>query len=124
MNVNVCKFFTYIFELERDLSYAYAERHALLRALKTLYFHFCNSIKEINCKCFCKQFCKILGRKIVLGTSDTWWTSRLSHRPSKTVYYIVDRRISELHHGSSEFLELDIFPAYSMQFDSTYPNLA
>ena len=51
-------------------------------------------------------------------------TFRLSHRPSKTVYYIVDRRISELHHGSSEFLELDIFPAYSMQFDSTYPNLA
>ena len=31
---------------------------------------------------------------------------------------------AELHHGSSEFLELDIFPAYSMQFDSTYPNLA
>ena len=24
---------------------------------------------------------------------------------------------AELHHGSSEFLELDIFPAYSMQFD-------
>ena len=30
MNVNVWKFFTYIFELERDLSSAYAERLALL----------------------------------------------------------------------------------------------
>ena len=33
-----------------------------LRALKTLYFHFCNFIKE-NGKGFCKNFCKILWKK-------------------------------------------------------------
>ena len=30
MNVNMWKFFTYMFELERDLSHAYADRLALL----------------------------------------------------------------------------------------------
>ena len=37
-----------------------------LRALKTLYFHFCNFIKkneEINWKGFCKEFCKKLWKK-------------------------------------------------------------
>ena len=28
--------------------------------------------------------------KKILGTSDTWSTSRLSHRPSEPAYYIVD----------------------------------
>ena len=32
-------------------------------------------------------------KKIILGTSDTWLTSCLSHRPSKPAYYIVDERI-------------------------------
>ena len=45
-----------------------------LRALKTLYFHFCNFIKKIymkiNWKDFCKEFCKKSWKKIILGTSD------------------------------------------------------
>jgi hypothetical protein len=40
--------------------------------------------KKINWKGFCK---------IILGTSDTWSTSLLSHRPSKPAYYTVDWRI-------------------------------
>ena len=32
--------------------------------------------------------------KKILGTSDAWSTSRLSHRPSEPAYYIVDCRIS------------------------------
>ena len=35
-------------------------------------------------------------KKIILGTSDTWSTSRLSHRPTEPAYYIVDWRISNL----------------------------
>ena len=31
--------------------------------------------------------------KKILGTSDAWSTSRLSHPPSKPAYYIVDCRI-------------------------------
>ena len=31
----------------------------------------------------------------ILGTSDAWSTSRLSHWPSKPAYYIVDCRILE-----------------------------
>ena len=31
-------------------------------------------------------------KKIILGTSDAWSKSRLSHRPSKPAYYIVDWR--------------------------------
>ena len=40
-----------------------------LRALKTLYFHFCNLIKKIkiNWKGFCKEFCKILWKN-----NNTW----------------------------------------------------
>ena len=34
-------------------------------------------------------------KKKILGTSDTWSTSRLSHRPSDPAYYIVDCRISD-----------------------------
>ena len=33
-------------------------------------------------------------KKIMLGTSDAWWISRLSHRPSEPAYYIEDCRIS------------------------------
>ena len=60
-----------------------------LRALKTLYFHFCNSIKKKNWKGFCKE----LQKKIMLGTSDAWSMSHLSHWPSEPAYYIEDCRI-------------------------------
>ena len=29
-------------------------------------------------------------KKIMLGTSDAWWTSHSSQQPSKPAYYIVD----------------------------------
>ena len=54
-----------------------------LRALKTLCFLFCNSI-------FAKKIAGFYEKKIILGTSDAWSTSRLSHWPSEPAYYIVD----------------------------------
>ena len=79
-----------------------------LRALKTLHFHICNFIKKINWKGFCKELCKILWKKIILGTSDAWSTSRLSHRPSELAYYIVNRRIlnSVSNDGFFEIIQL------------------
>ena len=35
-------------------------------------------------------------KKIILGTSDSWSTIRLSHRPSNPAYYIEDCRISNV----------------------------
>ena len=35
-------------------------------------------------------------KKIIVGTSDAWPTSRLFHRPSEPAYYIADCRISAL----------------------------
>ena len=64
-----------------------------LRALKTLYFYFCNFIKKnkkINWKDFCKEFCKKSWKKIILGTSDAWSMIHLSHCPSNPAYYIVN----------------------------------
>ena len=50
------------------------------------------------------NFARNYEKKIILGTrSDPWLMSRLSHRVSKPVYYIVDCRISRVH-----FLILDI----------------
>ena len=68
-----------------------------LRALKTLYFYFCNSIKKINWKEFCKELCKKSWKNIILGTSDTWSIIRLSHRQSDPAYYIVNWQILILH---------------------------
>ena len=45
-----------------------------LRVLKTLYFYFFNFIenkKKIE-RSFAKNFARNLGKKIILGTSDTW----------------------------------------------------
>ena len=36
---------------------------------------------------------EIMKNKKILGTSDAWSLSRLSHRPSKQAYYIEDCRI-------------------------------
>ena len=38
----------------------------------------------------CPKSIRNYEKKIMLGTSDTWSTSRLSHRPSEPAYYIVD----------------------------------
>ena len=81
-----------------------------LRALKTLYFHFCNFIKKMNWKGFCKEFCKILWKKIIFGTSETWLTSRLSHRPSEPAYYIVDCQIWKPRRHSSKYWHWNMRP--------------
>jgi hypothetical protein len=47
-------------------------------------------IKEMKIKSF---ECPIRNYKKILGTSDTWLTSHLSHRPSEPVYYMVDCQI-------------------------------
>ena len=39
---------------------------------------------------FAKNFARFYEKKIILGTSDIWSTSRLSHRPSEPAYYILD----------------------------------
>ena len=39
---------------------------------------------------FAKNFARFYEKKIILGTSDAWSTSCLSHRPSKPAYHIVD----------------------------------
>ena len=38
-------------------------------------------------------FARNYEEKIILGTSDTWLTSHLSHQPSEPAYYIVDWKI-------------------------------
>ena len=58
-----------------------------LRALKT---------EKINWNIFCKEFCKRLWKKIMLGTSDAWLMRHLSQRPSQPAYYIEDCRIFRL----------------------------
>jgi hypothetical protein len=68
-----------------------------LRAIKTLYFHFCNFIKNkrISLKGFLQRILQhFTKRKMMLGSSDAWSTKRLPHRPSEPVYYILDWWIS------------------------------
>ena len=38
----------------------------------------------------------MLGKEIILGTSDAWSMRQLSQRPSNPAYYIEDCRIFEL----------------------------
>ena len=55
---------------------------------------FLYKITKMKLKSFeCPRSIRYYEKKI-LGTSDTWSTIRLSHRPRKPVYYIVDCRIS------------------------------
>ena len=42
---------------------------------------------------FAKIFARNYEKKIILGTSDTWSMSPLSHQPSNPVYYIEGCRI-------------------------------
>ena len=66
------------------------------RTLLTLYLYFCKVIKnvKINWKDFCREFCKTLWKKIILGTSDAWLTRHLAHQPSNPAYYIENWLIS------------------------------
>ena len=42
---------------------------------------------------FAKNFARNYERKLILGTSDAWSTSRLSHQTNNPAYYIEDCRI-------------------------------
>ena len=48
-------------------------------------------------------------KKKILGMSDAWLTSRLSHRPSEPAYYIVDFRISSCFCMSCIYVHNDAF---------------
>ena len=52
------------------------------------FLFFCRKIKSFECPKSIRNY-----QKKILGTSDAWSTSPLSHRPSKPAYYIVDWRI-------------------------------
>ena len=64
------------------------------------YFHFCNFIKKNQERFECvsaKDFARFYEKKyVILGTSDAWSTSHLSHRPNEPAYHIVDWRILNL----------------------------
>ena len=64
-----------------------------LWSLKTNYFYFCQFIKKKIETILAKIFQEFIKKRIILGTSDSWWTSCLSYRHSKPVYYIVDWQI-------------------------------
>ena len=69
--------------------------------------------------------------KKILGTSDAWSTSCLSHRPSKPAYYIVDCRILRQnqnkpiigHHGQNDPLEIISTHCSSRIFDRGFHRL-
>ena len=48
---------------------------------------------KIYWKCFLKNFETFFEKKVILGISDTWMKSCLSHRPRQPGYYIVDWQI-------------------------------
>ena len=52
------------------------------------FFHKFTKIKSFECPKSIRNY-----EKIMLGTSDAWSTSHLSHRSSEPAYYIVDCRI-------------------------------
>jgi hypothetical protein len=47
-------------------------------------------IKKNKLKGFSQRILQDFMEKKMLGTSDAWKTSHLSHRPSEPAYYIVD----------------------------------
>ena len=53
------------------------------------YFFYKIKIKSFECPKSIKSI-----KKIILGTTDAWLTTRLSHRPNNPAYYIVNWRIS------------------------------
>ena len=57
-------------------------------------------ITKIKIKSFeCTKSIKSI-KKMILGTSNSWSTIRLSHRPSNPAWYIVDWRILPHHAGT------------------------
>ena len=64
-----------------------------------LFFIFLQNYKMIIKSFECPKYIRKYENKI-LKMSDAWSTSRLSHRSSKPVYYIVDWRISKLNLSS------------------------
>ena len=55
---------------------------------------------------FAKNFARNFEKKIILGTSDAWLMSRLSHWPIDPAYYIEDWRISDLLSSTNRLVRL------------------
>ena len=95
-----------IFIILWNLNCQFLDHNTLLKSDNLQYntlVRWANGTNQWSTKClkfqlywqdFCKEFCKILWKKIILGTSDDWSTSRLFHRRREPAYYIVDCRIS------------------------------
>ena len=65
-------------------------------------------------------------KKRILGTPDAWSTSRLSHRPSEPVYYIVDCQILGLCGGDDllrQHHEIQCNGANELSTNEESPNL-
>ena len=58
----------------------------------------------LKLKGFLQRIFQDFMKKIILGTSDTWSMSRLSHWPSDPTYYIVDWRIFTLSLANQELI--------------------
>ena len=73
--------------------------------LFSYFFYNFTKIKTFECPKSIRNYEK----KIMLGTSDTWSLSRLSHRPIDPAYYIEDCRIFAYHpHLGVLFLSFDL----------------
>ena len=66
-----------------------------LQKLFQFIFHFFCNLTKITIKNFdWTNSIRSYDKRIMLGTSDAWSMSHLSHRPSNPAYYIEDCRIS------------------------------
>ena len=73
---------------ETDLSWS------KIRQSVSIYFLFIYKFTKIEIKSFeCPKSIRNYEKKVMLGTSDAWSTSRSSHQPSEPVYYIEDCQI-------------------------------
>ena len=91
-----------------------------------LFFLFFYKITEMKIKSFeCPKSIRNYEKKI-LGTSDGWSTSRLSHWPSEPAYYIVDCRILGLCGGDDllrQHHEIQCNGANELSTNEESPNL-
>ena len=69
---------------------------------------------------FAKNFARFYEKKVILGTSDAWSTSCLSHQVSEPAYYIVDCRIYVLHNRSHAIAKQYRFPSFFSFFSSEF----
>ena len=65
-------------------------QNSLQKSFQLFFYNFTKmKIKSFECPKSVRNY-----EKKILGTSDAWSTSHLSHQPSELAYYIIDCRIS------------------------------